>query len=107
MFLYNDTATAEIYTLSLHDALPIERRDGQLDERPPTCRVEGERATGGQPPRYHSGHWRCVFTDVPLLQHSSEEPTSELQLRQYLVCRLLLAKKQPPNRRRYTPLMAY
>src|SRR3712207_8891427 len=71
MFFFNDTATTEIYTLSLHDALPIY---GQA--RAP----RGLRAAG-RPPR------------VPRHAPRSEEHTSELQSRQYLVCRLLLEKK--------------
>src|SRR5215217_9471048 len=67
-FFFNDTATTEIYTLSLHDALPIfpaPRRAGESRAPPP----------GVSPGR-------------------SEEHTSELQSRQYLVCRLLLEKKK-------------
>src|SRR5258707_15020419 len=75
LFFFNDTATTEIYTLSLHDALPIshllQRQRGV--ER-------GLAAHGGQ---------QRVGT---LLR--SEEHTSELQSRQYLVCRLLLVPKQ-------------
>src|SRR5947209_19629683 len=67
-FFFNDTATTEIYTLSLHDALPI--------LRPPRSRTAFAqvRSRDWAPPR-------------------SEEHTSELQSRQYLVCRLLLEKK--------------
>src|SRR6476620_12559452 len=69
-FFFNDTATTEIYTLSLHDALPI----GRPHQR-------REPAGGGD--------------DLPpLLAARSEEHTSELQSRQDLVCRLLLEKKQ-------------
>src|SRR3712207_7337306 len=82
-FFFNDTATTEIYTLSLHDALPIWLRHLHPAAH---CR-QGRR--GGLPPavphrqerRQHRGHLR------------SEEHTSELQSRQYLVCRLLLEKK--------------
>src|SRR6266436_9964807 len=69
-FFFNDTATTEIYTLSLHDALPICRSTGAA--RP------GARGAG--PPRLARGR--------------SEEHTSELQSRLHLVCRLLLAKKK-------------
>src|SRR3712207_7204497 len=81
-FFFNDTATTEIYTLSLHDALPIcvRRRpvvlvgvDRDLERQRPGAVVRGR---GRQP-------------DV-----RSEEHTSELQSRQYLVCRLLLEKKK-------------
>src|SRR5229473_7646831 len=67
-FFFNDTATTEIYTLSLHDALPIRQR-----HRP------GLRHNG---PEHHRDAGR------------SEEHTSELQSLAYLVCRLLLEKKK-------------
>src|SRR3712207_6940404 len=95
-FFFNDTATTEIYTLSLHDSLPISRRDGRhralalLDRRrlrapAGTGRVD-RRGHPGQPPQagVHRDHERA----------RSEEHTSELQSRQYLVCRLLLEKKK-------------
>src|SRR3712207_7917123 len=80
-FFFNDTATTEIYTLSLHDALPIS----------------------------FSNSWKCFCYQINhVLWYSShpevkgpefesmrsEEHTSELQSRQYLVCRLLLEKKK-------------
>src|SRR3712207_8465853 len=70
-FFFNDTATTEIYTLSLHDALPILAVSD--------CLVNG-----------------ALFSvsPVPLRPTRSEEHTSELQSRQYLVCRLLLEKKK-------------
>src|SRR5438552_12137601 len=71
LFFFNDTATTEIYTLSLHDALPIYRPDGYLGGS--GHRREGER-------RGHVGR--------------SEEHTSELQSPDHLVCRLLLEKKK-------------
>src|SRR3712207_8628272 len=95
-FFFNDTATTEIYTLSLHDALPISPRRQPGQHRP--SRVEhagdGLRAAavhGADLPdrgahTVASGHdWHCG---------RSEEHTSELQSRQYLVCRLLLEKKK-------------
>src|SRR5438445_11819141 len=74
VFFFNDTATTEIYTLSLHDALPI-----CPSARYPTTR----RAPAGA---CRSGP-------------RSEEHTSELQSRQYLVCRLLLEKKKKKKKR--------
>src|SRR5260370_32083246 len=71
-FFFNDTATTEIYTLSLHDALPI-------------C---------------HQGLWRQPARPAagracgPARRHRSEEHTSELQSHLNLVCRLLLEKKK-------------
>src|SRR5471030_3552717 len=72
-FFFNDTATTEIYTLSLHDALPIYRRNhGAFGQRP------GLR--------------------LPLHRRArSEEHTSELQSLRHLVCRLLLEKKKKIN----------
>src|SRR5229473_7784391 len=66
-FFFNDTATTEIYTLSLHDALPI-----SIWGWPSVCSLPGS----------SSPRWR------------SEEHTSELQSLAYLVCRLLLEKKK-------------
>src|SRR6266404_8532008 len=68
-FFFNDTATTEIYTLSLHDALPILMDHLGIRDMPITS----------------------VRQDVP---SRSEEHTSELQSLAYLVCRLLLEKKK-------------
>src|SRR2546422_9950801 len=77
-FFFNDTATTEIYTLSLHDALPIcEIRVVGGDRGPGARRLAGVRAAAAAAP--------------PL---RSEEHTSELQSRLHLVCRLLLEKKK-------------
>src|SRR5256885_6718044 len=73
-FFFNDTATTEIYTLSLHDALPI---SGNGDARRALTRTSNERLRA--PPR---------------LARRSEEHTSELQSPCNLVCRLLLEKKK-------------
>src|SRR3989442_15714190 len=80
-FFFNDTATTEIYTLSLHDALPICLcgRSGGLD---------GHTGDGRR-------HGRELLVDVA---GRSEEHTSELQSRPHLVCRLLLEKKKTPIR---------
>src|SRR3712207_7723672 len=99
MFFFNDTATTEIYTLSLHDALPIlvlrEHRiadDGRgHDEISAVIEVEGDRheiAGSGNGPL-------AAFVDAlaSVGYDRSEEHTSELRSRQYLVCRLLLEKK--------------
>src|SRR2546427_12448590 len=81
-FFFNDTATTEIYTLSLHDALPISSCDG------------GGRRTSFD----RLGHGR---SDVPKMR--SEEHTSELQSQSNLVCRLLLEKKKAPFERQRSP----
>src|SRR6266496_6780945 len=79
-FFFNDTATTEIYTLSLHDALPISTTVPAASpghERTVLPRIAGPRPAG---PRRR---WS-----------RSEEHTSELQSRRDLVCRLLLEKKK-------------
>src|SRR3712207_7466069 len=98
-FFFNDTATTEIYTLSLHDALPIlgesaARYPLSYRQRDPTglarsphnviplvLRIKGELCIESL---------QGALDDVV---ERSEEHTSELQSRQYLVCRLLLEKK--------------
>src|SRR2546429_4369955 len=86
-FFFNDTATTEIYTLSLHDALPI-----SCVARPPANVVACASAMPTSKKR--SGHffWKMP---VPVPDGMrSEEHTSELQSRLHLVCRLLLEKKK-------------
>src|SRR2546422_5896563 len=85
-FFFNDTATTEIYTLSLHDALPISRRSSRRFQplsRSAWSIKTREKASGlvGKPRR-------------------SEEHTSELQSRLHLVCRLLLEKKKKKQNNR-------
>src|SRR3712207_8369682 len=85
LFFFNDTATTEIYTLSLHDALPIYGR-----------RMSKSLGTGIDPLDLVSEHGadatRYGLLKMSSTQDRSEEHTSELQSRQYLVCRLLLEK---------------
>src|SRR2546427_2958369 len=91
LFFFNDTATTEIYTLSLHDALPI--------SRPPSLAV----------PNTPSGPGSCLTMGMLYAEYGlsglmisssflvvvrSEEHTSELQSQSNLVCRLLLEKKK-------------
>src|SRR5438874_13260399 len=78
-------ATAEIYTLSLHDALPILQRDA-----PP----RGRRARRASCTRHHDRAGWNLERPVPGAAVRSEEHTSELQSRRDLVCRLLLEKKK-------------
>src|SRR3712207_7248542 len=87
-FFFNDTATTEIYTLSLHDALPICQRRKKRYRNvcvyfKRTRRLSEKGSLGSAP-------GRSVLIPSP---SRSEEHTSELQSRQYLVCRLLLEKK--------------
>src|SRR5947209_12649408 len=83
LFFFNDTATPEISTLSLHDALPI-----SAARRVQLHRPERQSALRCRQPRA----WRHR-AGVRVGRPRSEEHTSELQSRQYLVCRLLLEKK--------------
>src|SRR5260370_34375237 len=92
-FFFNDTATTEIYTLSLHDALPISKACGVILHRPRRRRVR---------------QLRCLRRKLRVLARRSsagaewparrsirsEEHTSELQSHLNLVCRLLLEKKK-------------
>src|SRR3712207_9165793 len=98
-FFFNDTATTEIYTLSLHDALPI-------------CQGRHDQGVlvGGKGPLAPTGPIRARAEAEVVIRlglgagvgvakrwqagQRSEEHTSELQSRQYLVCRLLLEKKK-------------
>src|SRR5258708_15099791 len=71
IFFFNDTATTEIYTLSLHDALPISTD---------SCGAQGRAP--------------CRASRAGLHRYRSEEHTSELQSPDHLVCRLLLEKRK-------------
>src|SRR3712207_6943561 len=88
-FFFNDTATTEIYTLSLHDALPISHAD-RPDVRDDLRRLREEHGGEGSGPPA----WRDGSVDAEGDSARSEEHTSELQSRQYLACRLLLEKKK-------------
>src|SRR3712207_8026944 len=102
MFFFNDTATTEIYTLSLHDALPISSRAPVARTQAPLHKPR-KRATRFILPGFT---WlMIVYLSLPILvmivysfnavpNVRSEEHTSELQSRQYIVCRLLLEKKK-------------
>src|SRR2546427_5300985 len=87
-FFFNDTATTEIYTLSLHDALPI------LTGRSASSRERG-------PP--WSATYRSKRAAANSASSRSEEHTSELQSQSNLVCRLLLEKKK----KQHSPRTSY
>src|SRR5260370_20034079 len=80
-FFFNDTATTEIYTLPLHDALPISDRPFRGQPRRPPWRP--------LPPLRAEAEAALLFSPA-----RSEEHTSELQSHLNLVCRLLLEKKK-------------
>src|SRR3712207_8023857 len=88
IWFFNDTATTEIYTLSLHDALPISR---PARSSPSARRARAARwAAVPRASLLRRDHRRARRAAA----RRSEEHTSELQSRQYLVCRLLLEKKK-------------
>src|SRR5438034_11794744 len=82
-FFFNDTATTEIYTLSLHDALPIWARKRGRSRRGSSGRARSAATSWWS--------WTCASR--------SEEHTSELQSHSDLVCRLLLEKKKKKKRK--------
>src|SRR3712207_7359720 len=92
LFFFNDTATTEIYTLSRHDALPIScAAASRSSASPPGSSSPPSRSTcSRRVPATPSSFVRSWTTEHP----RSEEHTSELQSRQYLVCRLLLETKK-------------
>src|SRR3712207_7249167 len=96
IFFFNDTATTEIYTLSLHDALPISEltvlsklviriRTDNTNNVPIKVNLITEQGTA---------YSALITAENTFKDIRSEEHTSELQSRQYLVCRLLLEKKK-------------
>src|SRR3712207_6985168 len=92
-FFFNDTATTEIYPLSLHDALPIGLADGLVEHGLAADALDDHRRRDlalaeARDPEVARDRARGR------LHPRSEEHTSELQSRQYLVCRLLLEKKK-------------
>src|SRR5438105_5849807 len=89
-FFFNDTTTTDIYTLSLHDALPISKERGGDGES-----YRGTRGDGKARRRLVDGVLRrrgAIVVEGAVRR--SEEHTSELQSRVDLVCRLLLEKKK-------------
>src|SRR3712207_9500799 len=97
-FFFNDTATTEIYTLSLHDALPISyalivggiflgftKIYSLISFASIPVAIKSIMSLRKEP--------ESIEKIVPAMASRSEEHTSELQSRQYLVCRLLLEKK--------------
>src|SRR5256884_7346175 len=105
-FFFNDTATTEIYTLSLHDALPIAcrahadaMRTHIIGDGP--FRRPARRTRDGREFHFHH-NWEPFFFSageaaIQIHPLRSEEHTSELQSRLHLVCRLLLEKKKHHN----------
>src|SRR2546430_10579677 len=90
-FFFNNTATTEIYTLSLHDALPIS----------PTAEAEADAGAGPAASAHATIAVDCLLMNAR--KQRSEEHTSELQSQSNLVCRLLLEK----NKRTYSMRSRY
>src|SRR5687768_18455082 len=88
-FFFNAPAPTEIYTLSLHDALPISRCRARVRSPPSGTRRARSRRTVATGERARPARSR----NTPAARRS-EEHTSELQSRLHLVCRLLLEKKK-------------
>src|SRR3712207_6919286 len=100
-FFFNDTATTEIYTLSLHDALPICHLRNEIVRHPlgprSSLRWVERVPDAASDDRTHVQSHRETISALQARntrRQRSEEHTSELQSRQYLVCRLLLEKKK-------------
>src|SRR5438445_5839575 len=94
---FNAPTPTEIYTLSLHDALPISPLPGSRRCRQsPSGAARKQRSAGARRrhPGGHGGRVAPLRRLAPPSAARSEEHTSELQSRQYLVCRLLLEKKK-------------
>src|SRR2546422_2081499 len=89
-FFFNDTATTEIYTLSLHDALPI----SVVRINAVVILPDNDILIGGE---VENGTYRGIVA-------RSEEHTSELQSRLHLVCRLLLEKKKKKKKKTPKPV---
>src|SRR5258708_28757290 len=98
LFFFNDTATTEIYTLSLHDALPISTSPVAKNR---TDRLLGHRRVW--PSTIARGRIGNGVRIVLCISLRSEEHTSELQSPDHLVCRLLLEKKKNRARCDTTP----
>src|SRR5258708_37304193 len=90
-FFFNDTATTEIYTLPLHDALPICMLD---DDRRRRLKARHRRQGGVQVEQIVEAELFSVQEVRARHGGRSEEHTSELQSPDHLVCRLLLEKKK-------------
>src|SRR5207253_11299624 len=98
-FFFNDPAPTEIYTLSLHDALPISVSDGPFSL---TNYTKGQGSTLKKNALFYGKKAKLNELDFKIIR--SEEHTSELQSRGHLVCRLLLEKKKKKQKKQ-TPII--
>src|SRR5688572_31837957 len=98
---FNDTATTEIYTLSLHDALPIcHSAVPSLSKKTLNSRDGSIRSRGVA----HATWAKRLISGSEISRLRSEEHTSELQSQSNLVCRLLLEKKNKHKHTNHLPL---
>src|SRR3712207_8035865 len=106
-FFFNDTATTEIYTLSLHDALPIYDYCVDIPDDDLSYYFSKQAISLGYnisfPKTMMLNSINC-YANRECHYMRSEEHTSELQSRQYLVCRLLLEKKKQLNNTTYSSI---
>src|SRR5436305_9145965 len=91
-FFFNATATTEIYTLSLHDALPISSATTATTSAATAATIRASETTATV-----TAPAPAIIPAVLVTPGRSEEHTSELQSRPHLVCRLLLEKKKENN----------
>src|SRR2546430_3417016 len=105
-FFFNDTATTEIYTLSLHDALPILHFSDADQRRRAQRALEFNKPLGFFANGIHiaPGALAASAEDLAARPNRSEEHTSELQSQSNLVCRLLLEKKKRSTHYHYISL---
>src|SRR5438445_981739 len=100
-FFFDETASSDIYTLSLHDALPISRQRRRCLVARRSCRLQTRAWRNGRPWRTRRKRRTESGSRPAWSLERSEEHTSELQSRQYLVCRLLLEKKKTHDKCNY------
>src|SRR5262245_65283527 len=102
-FFFHDTATPDIYTLSLHDALPISILPSRVFLRASSRRTRERRHPFGAREFQTARERRSIDSSVPA-PWRSEKHTSELQSLRHLVCRLLLEKKKKTKRKNNTSI---
>src|SRR3712207_8796395 len=102
-FFFNDTATTEIYTLSLHDALPIFEEPLSFLLVTTVSILRGDQLFTLR--RKNCPEQIGMYCSQRATKPRSEEHTSELQSRQYLVCRLLLEKKKNTDQTTVIPII--
>src|SRR2546430_9652239 len=106
-FFFNDTATTEIYTLSLHDALPISVRLEHVDDYLNEFTFRFNRRRSRSRGKLFLRLVQQAMAVEPSTYTRSEEHTSELQSQSNLVCRLLLEKKKTDNQSRLSCTVLY